>query len=34
LTTSTPASGLLDHIGGWQRVYSDSNVVLHVRSKP
>jgi hypothetical protein len=34
LTTSTPASGLLNHIGGWQRVYSDSNVVLHVRSKP
>ena len=33
LTTSTPASGLLDHIGGWQRVYSDSNAVLHVRSK-
>jgi hypothetical protein len=33
LTTSTPASGLLDHIAGWQRVYSDSNAVLHVRSK-
>jgi hypothetical protein len=33
LTPSTPAAGLLDHIGGWQRVYSDSNAVLHVRSK-
>jgi hypothetical protein len=33
LTTSTPASGLLDHIAGWQRVYSDGNAVLHVRSK-
>jgi hypothetical protein len=33
LTPSTPAVGLLDHIGGWQRVYSDSNAVLHVRSR-
>jgi hypothetical protein len=33
LTPSTPAAGLLDHIGGWQRAYSDSNAVLHVRSK-
>ena len=32
LTPSTPAVGLLDHIGGWQRVYSDSNAVLHVRT--
>jgi hypothetical protein len=32
LTPSTPAVGLLDHIGGWQRVYSDRNAVLHVRT--
>jgi hypothetical protein len=31
LTPSTPAVGLLDHIGGWQRVYADQNAVLHVR---
>jgi hypothetical protein len=33
LTPSTPAVGLLDHIGGWQRVYSDGNAVLHVRTR-
>ena len=32
LTPSTPAVGLLDNIGGWQRVYSDRNAVLHVRT--
>ena len=32
LTPSTPAVGLLDHIGGWQRVYADGNAVLHVRT--
>jgi hypothetical protein len=33
LTPSTPAVGLLDHIGGWERVYSDRNAVLHVRTR-
>ena len=32
LTPHTPAVGLLDHIGGWRRAYSDGNAVLHVRS--
>jgi hypothetical protein len=32
LTPSTPAVGLLDNISGWQRVYSDRNAVLHVRT--
>lgn len=32
LTPSTPAVGLLDHIGGWRRVYADRNAVLHVRT--
>ena len=32
LTPSTPAVGLLDHIGGWQRVYADGKAVLHVRT--
>jgi hypothetical protein len=32
LTPSTPAVGLLDNIGGWQRVYADRNAVLHVRT--
>ena len=31
LPPATPAVGLLDHIGGWQRVYSDKNAVVHVR---
>jgi hypothetical protein len=31
LTPATPAVGLLDNIGGWQRIYSDENAVLHVR---
>ena len=34
LTPSTPAVGLLDNISGWQRVYSDGNAVLHVRTAP
>jgi hypothetical protein len=33
LTPSTPAVGLLDNIGGWERVYSDGNAVLHVRTR-
>ena len=32
LTPGTPAVGLLDHIGGWQRVYTDKSAVLHVRN--
>ena len=32
LTPSTPAVGLLDNISGWQRIYSDTNAVLHVRT--
>jgi hypothetical protein len=32
LTPSTPAVGLLDHIGGWRRAYTDENAVLHVRT--
>jgi hypothetical protein len=31
LTPGTPAVGLLDNIGGWQRVHTDGNAVLHVR---
>jgi hypothetical protein len=27
-----PAVSLLDHLDGWQRVYSDDNAVLHVRT--
>jgi hypothetical protein len=32
LTPHTPAVGLLDHIGGWRRAYTDGNAVLHVRT--
>ena len=32
LTPSTPAAGLLDHLDGWRRVYSDETAVLHVRT--
>jgi len=32
LTPATPAAALLDNIGGWQRIYSDENAVLHVRT--
>jgi hypothetical protein len=31
LTPSTPAAGLLDHLDGWQRVYSDETAVAHIR---
>jgi hypothetical protein len=33
LTPSAPAVGLLDNVGGWERVYSDQNAVLHVRTR-
>lgn len=32
LTPATPAAKLLDHLGGWQRVYADENAVLHMRT--
>ena len=32
LTPSTPAASLLDHLDGWQRVYSDETAVLHIRT--
>jgi hypothetical protein len=32
LTPATPAALLFDHLGGWQRVYSDEMAVLHVRT--
>jgi hypothetical protein len=32
LTPHTPAVGLLDHIGGWRRIYADESAVLHVRA--
>jgi hypothetical protein len=32
LMPHTPAASLLDHIGGWRRVYADQNAVLHVRA--
>src|SRR6202011_5035448 len=32
LTPATPAASLLDHLDGWQRVYSDETAVLHVRT--
>lgn len=32
LTPTTPAATLLDHLGGWQRVYADENAVVHVRT--
>ena len=31
LTPATPAARLLDHLEGWQRVYSDETAVVHVR---
>jgi hypothetical protein len=34
LTPSTPAASLLDHLGGWQRIYADENAVLHIRAAP
>ncbi|WP_076860830.1 hypothetical protein [Bradyrhizobium mercantei] len=32
LDPTTPASKLLDHIEGWQRLYADERVVVHVRA--
>jgi hypothetical protein len=32
LTPATPAAGLLDHLDGWQRVYSDETAVVHIRT--
>jgi hypothetical protein len=32
LTPKTPAVRLLDRMGGWRRVYSDDNAVVHVRT--
>lgn len=32
LDPATPASSLLDHIGGWRRLYADERVVVHVRA--
>jgi hypothetical protein len=32
LTPETPAATLLDHIGGWQRIYADDNAVVHIRT--
>ncbi|MCC8965894.1 hypothetical protein H8A95_27135 [Bradyrhizobium sp. Pear76] len=32
LDPTTPASKFLDHIGGWQRLYADERVVVHVRA--
>jgi hypothetical protein len=34
LTPHTPAVGLLDNTAGWQRVYSDQNAIIHVRTTP
>jgi hypothetical protein len=33
LTPATPAASLLDHLDGWQRVYSDATAVVHVRNR-
>jgi hypothetical protein len=32
LAPSTPAASLLDHLEGWQRVYSDETAVVHIRT--
>jgi hypothetical protein len=32
LDPATPASRFLDHIDGWQRLYADDRVVVHVRA--
>jgi hypothetical protein len=32
LSPSTPAASLLDHLDGWQRVYSDETAVVHMRT--
>lgn len=33
LKPDTPASMLVDHLDGWQRVYADETAVLHVRTR-
>ncbi len=33
LKKDTPASLLVDHLDGWQRVYADETAVLHVRAR-
>jgi multisubunit Na+/H+ antiporter MnhC subunit len=33
LTPATPAASLLDHLDGWQRVYSDASAVVHIRNR-
>jgi hypothetical protein len=33
LTPATPAATLLDHLDGWQRIYSDASAVVHVRNR-
>lgn len=33
LNPETPASLLIDHLEGWQRIYADENAVLHVRAR-
>jgi hypothetical protein len=32
LAPATPAASLLDHLDGWQRVYSDQTAVVHIRT--
>jgi hypothetical protein len=32
LTPTTPAAGLLDHLDGWQRVYSGQTAVVYIRT--
>jgi hypothetical protein len=32
LTPSTPAVTFLDHLDGWQRIYSDQTAVVHMRA--
>ncbi|MGF6313309.1 hypothetical protein ABIB82_007461 [Bradyrhizobium sp. i1.8.4] len=32
LMPATPAAGLLDHLDGWQRAYSDETAVVHIRN--
>lgn len=33
LNPNTPASLLVDHLEGWERVYADDTAVLHVRTR-
>lgn len=33
LTPDTPAAGLLDRLGGWQRIYADDIAVVHIRKR-